>query len=93
MYSYQITDETLQREILSIISNYDNNNPSNWNRGDDIDNMIIEWDAHNSIYSITHVIGPSSYLNRAMHVDIDNTDKGKSKLDHIIVRLWQETFG
>ena len=60
----------------SVGYTYDNiNNPTAWSRNEDIGDMMVEWDAHNELF---HLSGHE----RCLHVDIDNKDKGLTRVDY-----------
>lgn len=46
--SYKVIDLKTMREILTILKEYENNNPTEWDRS--IDSMINEWVIHNLGY-------------------------------------------
>ncbi len=91
-YSFLITNSFEQLSILELLSNFDNSHASNWNRGSDIYSMQIEWDVHTAgcyFFSIAKFVSLfnnydkniasyfDTYINRLIHVDIDNKDKDK----------------
>ena len=66
-----IQEEAIQRQVLSLLDEWERKNPTKWERNTDIEDMLVEWDAHNDIYNFWH-------NSRCLHVDIDNADKGVS---------------
>lgn len=48
--SYRIMDRQTQNNVLAVISEYEKNNPSVWDRT--TDSMLIEWRVHNMLYHI-----------------------------------------
>lgn len=48
--SYKIMDRQTQNNVLAVISEYEKNNPSVWDRT--TDSMLIEWRVHNVLYHI-----------------------------------------
>jgi hypothetical protein len=65
--SYQITSKKNRGEILKVLCEYEEKNPSNWNRS--FETMDLEWTTHNILY----------YLNyghdHTADVDLDNEDE------------------
>ena len=71
MDSYKINDKNLQKEILQLIIQYNEINPSSpaWERT--LDSMVLEWDIHNKVYNW------NISTNSTAHVDLDNNDEGR----------------
>ena len=75
--SYMITDTSQQKEILQVLYRYDKTNPSRHAWGRTIDSMMIEWDAHNDIHSITK-------HERVAHTDFDKNDENTRYIEYWI---------
>lgn len=67
--SYKIVDENIMYEIINIICDYEELNPSNWNRSKQ--SMKSEWLAHNLSYYLNYK------RNRTADVDLNNNDEEK----------------
>lgn len=65
--SYNIKSKDERYEILSILSMYEYEHPSEWNRT--IDSMRVEWEVHNMLYTL----GISR--DRTQDVDLDNSEE------------------
>lgn len=65
--SYRITDEDDIKDILNCLLEYENNNPTTWNRT--LSSMVTEWKVHNFLYSVNY----KRY--RTDDVDLNNEDE------------------
>lgn len=65
--SCTITDSNVMMEVLFILEEYENQNPSNWDRS--ISSMYNEWIVHNICYSFDYK------KKSTRHVDLDNEDE------------------
>lgn len=73
--SYLINDFNIQEEILKILIEYEEENPSLWNRS--IESMQREWCAHN-------LMALFSYKKEStMDVDFNNADEEKYSVKYI----------
>lgn len=85
--SYYIKDKAEQKEILTLLLEYDASNPAEvpWSRT--LDSMIIEWDAHNKF---------APFSQSAKDTDFDKKEEGKGYLYYVNkagTRLFQQVFG
>ncbi len=82
-HSFLITNQELKREILTLLYNYEQENPTGWNRT--VDSMMIEWDIHNvGAFIGNYVPFCGKLYSRSIHVCFDNNSEGWSKWDHFI---------
>ncbi len=65
--SYLVTDRNIRNEILTILLEYEQRYPSNWDRT--IESMRLEWLAHNLSYIFNYE------LHRTADVDLNNEDE------------------
>lgn len=85
--SYLITDKKVQLDVLNVLSNYENANPSNWMRSEDIANMQVEWHDHNSLAWILTYTPLTSLFERARSVNLDNNDADWSAIKWVLKQL------
>lgn len=85
--SYLITDKKDQLDVLNVLSNYENANPSNWMRNEDITNMQVEWHDHNSLAWILTYTPLISLFGRARSVNLDNNDANWSAIKWVLNQL------
>lgn len=76
--SYRVRRNTLKREILRAMIDYNAANPSEpaWQRTED--NLVLEWMEHNFAYRVGFL------RSRAQNVDLDNHAEGKGALGYFI---------
>lgn len=76
--SYRIRRNSLKREILRAMIDYNAANPSEpaWQRTED--NLVLEWMEHNFAYRVGFL------RSRAQNVDLDNHAEGKGALGYFI---------
>jgi hypothetical protein len=76
--SYRIRRNSLKREILRAMIDYNAANPSEpaWQRTED--NLVLEWLEHNFAYRVGFL------RSRAQNVDLDNHAEGKGALGYFI---------
>ncbi|MBQ4154208.1 MAG: RHS repeat protein [Clostridia bacterium] len=84
-YSFLVSDKNHQREILTLLYEFEEDNPTGWIRT--VDSMMIEWDAHNDSYSILSFTPFTETRNRAAHVFFNNCEEGWSYWDHTVGRV------
>ena len=84
-YSFVTKNKKHQMEILMLLYNFEQANPTGWNRS--VDSMLIEWDAHNDSHSILTCTPINSLRERAAHVFFNNCEEGWSYWDHTMGRL------
>ncbi len=83
--SVLVKDKHIQRQVLSLLNQYELSYPSKWERNTDIEDMLIEWVAHNHIFVARRNV-------RCQHVDIDNKDKGVSYWDYWGRAIYETVF-
>ena len=70
--SYLINNSNIQNEIIKILIDYEEENPSLWNRS--IKSMQREWYVHNLMAMLSYK------KERTMDVDFNNADEEKYKI-------------
>ena len=80
--SYKITDKKEQKEILQFIMDSSYYDQSIYQRT--LDSMLIEWKAHNNLYSIYK-------HERVQHTDFDKNDEGVTMFEFYL-RAIKEYF-
>lgn len=73
--SYKLEDKEIRNEIIEIICEYENENPSNWKRSKE--SMRLEWYIHNLSYKYNYKI------DHSCDVDFNNSDE--KKYDNILL--------
>lgn len=81
--SYRIRKNSLKREIIRAMMDYNANNPTEpaWQRTED--NLVLEWLEHNFAYRVGFL------RSRAQSVDLDNHAEGKGALGYFIKSAWE----
>lgn len=72
--SHLINDPLLQKEILEILLEYEDNDPSLWDRS--LESMQREWYIHNLMVMFSYK------LERTSDVDFNNGDEEKYKVEY-----------
>lgn len=65
--SYKVSDLKTMKEVLTILKEYEHNNPSKWDRS--IESMMTEWIMHNIGYSLGYKRGST------VDTDLNNSDE------------------
>ena len=74
--SFEVNDPIIQSEIISIMLNYERNNPSRWERTSR--SMKVEWFVHNFLHTVNYKISHTS------DVDFNNRDEKRYDIEHQI---------
>ena len=83
-YSYTISDNKQMYEILKLLCDYEQKNPTGWNRT--VDSMVIEWDFHNFgcvVGGLVPGVG-AVVFDHSKHAFFENKSEGWSWVDHFI---------
>jgi hypothetical protein len=85
--SYRIRKNSLKREIIRAMMDYNAANPSNpaWQRTER--SLVLEWMEHNLAYRMNFL------RSRAKDVDLDNHAEGKGALGYFIKSAWEVVLG
>ncbi len=65
--SYLVADRKKQRAILEVLRDYENGNPSSWDRS--VESMETEWFFHNICYFL------NIHVPRSRSIDLNNSDE------------------
>ena len=77
--SYKIRDTNQQKEIISILLDYEKASPSNWKRTSE--SMLTEWKWHNKF---------ALFSDSAKHTDFDLAEEGKNGW-YFIEKAWNNS--
>jgi len=85
--SYRIRKNSLKREIIRAMMDYNAANPSDpaWQRTER--SLVLEWMEHNLAYRVNFL------RSRAKDVDLDNHAEGKGALGYFIKSAWEVVLG
>lgn len=85
--SYRVRKNSLKREVIRAMMDYNAANPSDpaWQRTED--NLVLEWLEHNFAYRVGFL------RSRAQSVDLDNHAEGKGALGYFIQSAWEVIAG
>ena len=85
--SYRVRKNSLKREVIRAMIDYNAANPSEpaWQRTED--NLVLEWMEHNFAYRVGFL------RSRAQNVDLDNHAEGKGALGYFLKSAWEVILG
>lgn len=88
LYSAFISEKEVQLEILNVLDEYEQSNPTAWDRS--IESMSKEWDYHNWGFFVSNFIPFSNkFFDKGIHVDLDNGSEGFTFWEHL-AKLWKK---